>query len=139
MARAFASETPILVDLQNEIRSGIATPIRSAVSYGVLFVYANRVRHFSDREIAFVKSMANVLANAMERDRTQRELEEAEKRLRRREAQLLDAQALAHCGSFELDLETGRAEWSDEMYRLAGFEPRITQRADSLERGGRGN
>ncbi len=123
VARAFASETPILVDLQNEIRSGIATPIRSAVSYGVLFVYADRVRHFNDREIAFVKSMANVLANAMERDRTQRELEEAERRLRRREAQLLDAQALAHCGSFELDLETGRAEWSDEMYRLAGFEP----------------
>ena len=37
--------------------------------------------------------------------------------------QLRDAQALAHVGSFEIDLTDGSAEWSDELYRIAGLEP----------------
>jgi PAS domain S-box-containing protein len=50
----------------------------------------------------------------------QRETEEA---LRAREAQLAEAQRLAHLGSWEWDAAAGRTEWSDEMYRLFGVEP----------------
>ncbi|HET7436578.1 MAG TPA: PAS domain S-box protein [Thermoanaerobaculia bacterium] len=46
-----------------------------------------------------------------------------EQDLRRRQAQLRDAQALAHVGSFEVDLSTGAVEWSDELYRICGMEP----------------
>ena len=39
-----------------------------------------------------------------------------------REERLSEAQALARLGSWELDLATGRQEWSDEMYRLFGVD-----------------
>ncbi|MEA3201454.1 MAG: hypothetical protein QOE90_2882 [Thermoplasmata archaeon] len=47
-----------------------------------------------------------------------------EETLRHNEATFNQAQALAGVGSWELDLETGRLSWSDEMYRLCGFAPR---------------
>jgi PAS domain S-box-containing protein len=36
---------------------------------------------------------------------------------------LSDAEALAHVGSWAMDLPRGRAMWSDEMYRIHGHEP----------------
>jgi PAS domain S-box-containing protein len=39
-------------------------------------------------------------------------------------ARLSEAQALAHIGSWELDLATGTVTWSDELYRIFGI-PRI--------------
>lgn len=44
--------------------------------------------------------------------------------LRRSEEMLRDAQALAHLGSFDYDLQTGALEWSDEMYRIHGRDPK---------------
>ncbi len=38
-------------------------------------------------------------------------------------AQLEEAQALAHVGSWEIDLQTRRGTWSDESYRILGLEP----------------
>jgi len=39
------------------------------------------------------------------------------------EAHLKEAQKLAHIGNWNLDLLTGKAYWSDEEYRLLGYEP----------------
>ena len=39
------------------------------------------------------------------------------------EAQLKDAQRLAHVGSWELDLATNRLIWSDEIYRIFEIDP----------------
>ena len=47
----------------------------------------------------------------------------AEKALRQSEQHLVDAQAIAHLGSWEWDFQTGRSTWSDENYRLLGYEP----------------
>ena len=47
----------------------------------------------------------------------------AEERIRTNEENLNHAQALAHIGSWELDLRTGLGRWSDEMFRLYGLEP----------------
>jgi PAS domain S-box-containing protein len=51
-----------------------------------------------------------------------KEMEEAlrrsEARLRRSEAHLARAQAVARTGSWELDVRTGEAHWSSEMYRI---------------------
>ncbi len=47
----------------------------------------------------------------------------AEQALRANEARLAEAQAIAHLGSWELDLASGSANWSDEEYRLLGYEP----------------
>ena len=47
----------------------------------------------------------------------------AERALARREAQLAEAQHLAHVGSWERDVATGRLTWSDELYRIFGLAP----------------
>jgi PAS domain S-box-containing protein len=38
-------------------------------------------------------------------------------------AQLAEAQAITHIGSWEVDLSTQAVSWSDELYRITGFEP----------------
>lgn len=46
-----------------------------------------------------------------------------EARLRRSEAQLVQAQQLARVGSYVLDFVTGAVEWSTETFRLLGIDP----------------
>jgi PAS domain S-box-containing protein len=43
--------------------------------------------------------------------------------LRRSEASLAEAQRIAHLGTWEWNLATGEVRWSDETYRIFGFEP----------------
>jgi PAS domain S-box-containing protein len=69
-------------------------------------------------------------------------LKEAQAALRESEARLDRAQAIAAIGSWEIDLETGRYEWSKEMYRIRGmapdFEPsydRLVETIDPADRG----
>lgn len=47
----------------------------------------------------------------------------AEEKLRRSERQLAEAQRLAHIGNWEWDIPTNTVVWSDELYRIFGFEP----------------
>lgn len=51
------------------------------------------------------------------------ERKQAEDALAASEAQLREAQAVAKLGSFRRDVATGKMEWSDELFRLAGYEP----------------
>jgi len=63
-------------------------------------------------------------------ERTRRQLEDSERRyrdlvenLRESERRLLKAQQIAHIGNLEIDLESQAVWWSDETYRVLGFEP----------------
>src|SRR3954470_19508360 len=47
----------------------------------------------------------------------------AEERLRRREAQLAEAQRLAALGSWEWDVVSGEVTWSPELFRILGRDP----------------
>jgi two-component system cell cycle sensor histidine kinase/response regulator CckA len=40
-----------------------------------------------------------------------------------REELLVEAERIAHVGSWVWDLETGAVSWSDEMYRILGYDP----------------
>ena len=48
---------------------------------------------------------------------------EAESRLRASERQLAEAQEVARIGSWEWDLANGDVTWSDELFRIHGYEP----------------
>jgi len=50
-------------------------------------------------------------------------LTEADGPLRRREAQLAEAQALTRVGSWDYDVRSGDQSWSDEIYRIVGRDP----------------
>lgn len=61
------------------------------------------------------------------------ERKKAEEALQRSQAQLLEAQGIAHFGSWEWDIRTGEVEWSDEIYRIFGLDPeRFTPQIDSI-------
>ena len=47
----------------------------------------------------------------------------AQEALRQRERQLAEAQRAARLGCWELELSSGRLTWSEEMYRLWGWDP----------------
>ena len=49
----------------------------------------------------------------------------AEDRLRRSEAYLAEAQRLSHTGSFGWTPSTGELHWSDETFRILGYDPSI--------------
>jgi len=51
------------------------------------------------------------------------ERKRAEEELARREAQLSEAQRIAHLGSYEWDVRTGKVYWSEELYRIFGVSP----------------
>ncbi len=44
--------------------------------------------------------------------------------LRQRENQLAESQRIAHIGSWEHNLTTGHAFWSDELFRILGLDPK---------------
>ena len=56
------------------------------------------------------------------RDITSRK--QAEHALRQREADLREAQRIAKVGSWQWDPETDSVTWSEELYRIAGLDPR---------------
>jgi PAS domain S-box-containing protein len=49
---------------------------------------------------------------------------QAEEELRKSEAMLKRSQAIAHIGSWELEIAANRLTWSDEVYRMFGVQPR---------------
>ena len=51
------------------------------------------------------------------------ERREAETKLRASEHELAEAQELARLGRWEWDLESGTVTWSDDLYRIHGYEP----------------
>ncbi len=55
------------------------------------------------------------------RDITERK--RAEEELKRSQSRLADAQRIARVGSWDWDLVTGKRSWSDQFFRLLGFEP----------------
>jgi PAS domain S-box-containing protein len=51
------------------------------------------------------------------------EKKQAKEELTQQRRHLVDAQALAHLGSWGWDIDTGQVQWSDELFRIFGHEP----------------
>jgi len=74
------------------VRGGAAVVIPTASGvFGVLLAYSSRQRTFADYEIAFLKSAANLLGEAVERSYTEQALRKSESRLKQLIASTLDA------------------------------------------------
>jgi hypothetical protein len=73
------------------------------------------------RDVVISMSVIGDRALTVFQDITKRKAMEDE--LRVSQSMLSNAQALAHFGNWEMDLTTGKGKWSDESYRIFGFEP----------------
>jgi len=107
--------------LDHAVVSGISTIIHDdGEPWGILGIHTTRRRDFSDAEVAFVQSLANLIGNVLHRDRASRAIEEHNL------LRLLASEAAA-LGGWALDPASNTLSWSEEVARLhevpADFTP----------------
>ena len=93
----------------------------------IVFLTNHAEREYVER-VKAISRYGYVLKNAgefvlLEAIATAFELHRVNRELRQREDRLNTAERLAKVGGWELDLATGRAVWSDQFFRICGFEP----------------
>lgn len=76
-------------------------------------------REWTIEEQNFASYLAHIVALILETCKRQ----QAEQALHHKETRLLEAQRVAHVGSWELDLHTEKITWSEESFHLFGFDP----------------
>jgi PAS domain S-box-containing protein len=123
------TKEPVIVeDLRTEARfngppllrehgvvSGLSVIIGQAEHpVGVLGVHSTRRRGFTPDDVSFLQAVANVLAQAIRRHRVEQARRESEAALNR-------AQAVAHIGSWRLDVTRNVLTWSAESHRIFGI------------------
>ena len=72
-------------------------------------------RSWDAMEVDLLKSATALIAEAIGRS-------QAEQRLRERDSQLVEAQRIAHVGSWVLDFTSNRVSWSEEGLRIFGLD-----------------
>ena len=77
---------------------------------------ANKPMDFTEEDAEMAKAFGDMAAMALRRVQAEEALRESEKRYK-------DAEQVAHLGSWEMDIATGESVWSDEFFRICGYEP----------------
>ena len=103
-------ETSIIAVTSNSDTSNLLKAIETGIHHYVL-----KPVNFSELSGAIDKTLEKIALKRL--------VEEQFERIRRREHQLSQAQQITHLGSWEWDLASGQAVWSDELYRILGLEP----------------
>ena len=114
-------------------------PIRTGGEVvGVLLLFASETDYFQDDEIKLLVAVAEDISFAIESINKEEQRLLAENALRTSEANMAAAQSISHFGSWELDLsdtqevDANPLRWSDEMFRIAGFEPGAVEVTNEL-------
>lgn len=84
--------------------------------FGVLNLYVPEGHRQAEEEEQFVLVIADTMAGVIRRRRT-------EDALRKSEANLAEAQGIAHIGSWNWDIVRDKLSWSEETYRIFGIIP----------------
>ncbi len=102
---------------RNRARSVLGLPlVKQARLIGVLYLENNLTPHvFTPARLAVLSLLASQAAISLENARLYTDL-------RRSEAYSAEAQRLSHTGSFGWSLPGGEIYWSDETYRIFGFD-----------------
>jgi CheY-like chemotaxis protein len=70
-----------------------------------------------------LKRLPASILSALQKTRIERERLKFFDEIISNEAMMREAEQLAHFGSWQIDLVTGKHKWSDEGYRMLGYEP----------------
>ena len=117
LTRGLAETTSRAPGLAGEgMVSLVAAPVGAgATAFGELVACSRRSGAFSEDDLAFVESIANVLMATVERERAVAERDEEQALARHREEQLNDAQRLAQIGSWDTDFATHTHTLSENL------------------------
>ncbi|HFA50917.1 MAG TPA: response regulator, partial [Bacteroidetes bacterium] len=69
------------------------------------------------------KQFGRSIRYALQRSKVQMKLEKTAKELETNKKRFLEAQQMAHFGTWEMDLVSNKMKWSDEVYRIFSFHP----------------
>jgi len=90
--------------------------------YGVFIASATESDAFGQRDVMLAEILANNAESAMNQLQTEQKLREQEQRLKRTTEFLEQTASVARLGGWEADPRTEALEWTDEVYRIHGFE-----------------
>jgi PAS domain S-box-containing protein len=97
--------------------------ISDGIVFGALTIYSGRPEAFNQGEVALLKELADDLAYGIASLRYRRRQTDVEKALRKSQYILAKAQEIAHVGNWAWNPRTDELSWSDEGFRIFGFEP----------------
>ena len=107
---------PRLATLGVDSHSGVSIRNKQGDAVGLIVVMDTKPITNQERLQALLHGFAPRVAAELQRKRTETELKEQTQRL-------AHAQALAHLGSWDWEIGSGRMKWSDEQFRIFGHEP----------------
>ncbi len=105
-----------LAQLGVEGYCGIPLKAKGGAVLGILVLMDTKPLRNSDR----LRSLMAVFASRAGAELQRRHSETI---VQRQQRQLLEAQARAHLGSWDWDLNSGTVHWSEEQFRIFGYEP----------------
>ncbi|UCH96098.1 MAG: PAS domain-containing protein [Candidatus Aminicenantes bacterium] len=109
------------------IKNTIVTPIIYHDRVISSIHLANKETDYDEGDRRLLETIANhiapVLNARLQRDRLERERKQWEQAILRSEERLAHAEAIAHVGCWESDLNLQVEWWSDELYRIFGVDP----------------
>lgn len=115
-SRAFAAK--------RGFKSFIVLPIlKSGITIGAFNLFSSHVNFFNDEEIRLLIEATGDISFALDVFEKEKHRKQMEDKVKHSELRLKQAQAIAHIGSWEYDLITGVAEWSEEACRIYGLDP----------------
>ncbi len=100
---------------------------RADETLGVVVAERLAFPHFRESYLNMALSVAGVCGLAIENARSYRRMQEVEEALRKSERSLTLAQAIAHIGHWEWEVPDGDIKWSDETYRILGYDPQTVR------------
>ena len=95
---------------------------RDGAVIGALVLFAGEPGYFQNDEVRLMVDVANNVSFALEAQRKEQRREQAVSALRASGMDLLRAQRIAHLGSWEQTLATGKLQWSEETYHIFGMD-----------------
>lgn len=116
-SRLAAGESEVIIEKNYTRKDGSILPASSIVS-------ALR------GESGAFEGIVAVVIDATERRRAEDELRQTEDRLRTSEARMQLAMTVGDAGTWDLDFVTGVLHWSESHFRLLGYEPTATGKAE---------
>jgi PAS domain S-box-containing protein len=108
--------------LGHGLRASWSNPVLSSEGkvLGTFCMYYREPRSPNPGDIELIELATHLVRVAIERDR-------AEEALRRSEGFLADGQRISHTGTWGWNLSTGKVAWSEEHFRIFGFDPEKTE------------